>query len=162
MRWNGTRAALADPVAARFWYGEGGLAVFDIDHSAKRLNTQQYWEVPTKAGVGTLAVSFAGQPDLFAVEFQVQEEKILMCTPKAKCSSSSPSTLRSPLKPKGFWLGRHGVWSSKERPVSFKAGLSIHALQEKGLQPWSKDGVLVEITPAAVLGRRMKASSVQE
>lgn len=125
--------------------------MLDIGHSAKRLNTQQYWEVPTKAGVGTLAVSFAGQPDLFAVEFQVQEEKILMCTPKAKCSSSSPSTLRSPLKPKGFWLGRHGVWSSKERPVSFKAGLRSTLFRRRACNLGQRTGFSLRLPPLRCL-----------
>ena len=136
--------------------------MFDDDHSAKRLNTQQYWEVLAKAVSGTLAVSFAGQPDLFAVEFQVQEEKILVCTPQGEMLVQLTINPSVAFEVQGILAGSKWSVVVKGTARELQSWTEIHALQEKGLQPWSKDGVLVEITPTAVLGRRMKASSVQE
>lgn len=131
--------------------------MFDSDHSTIRLDEQQCWTVLSSAASGTLAVSFAGQPDVFAVEFQVQGEKVLVRTPQGEMLVQLTINPVVAFEATGTLASSEWSVVVKGTARELHGWTEIEAIHDESVRPWTRDGVFVEIIPTLVVGRRIRA-----
>lgn len=127
------------------------------DYRIEDLSEQECWEILAREGFGRLAVAPLGEPDIFPVNFLVDEGKLLMRT--AAGTKLAELTLNSSVAVETDG-GRDGdaAWSVvlKGQARMVEGFSRTYEHDAKQLQTWlpTDKPIYVEITASEVTGRR--------
>lgn len=127
------------------------------DYRIEELSEQACWEILAREGFGRLAVAPLGEPDIFPVNFLVDEGKLLMRT--AAGTKLAELTLNSSVAVETDG-GRDGdsAWSVvlKGQARKVEGFTKTYEHDAKHLQTWlpTDKPIYVEITPHEITGRR--------
>lgn len=127
------------------------------------LTDRQCWERLRTTSIGRLAVHSAGQPDIFPINYVVDDETIVFRTRAGTKLSSSVLLQRVAFEIDGYDPGRGHAWSVvvKGRARSIERLSERYEAEDLPLFPWvtfSKPE-FVRIVPREVTGRRFQLSA---
>ncbi|MEI2731214.1 MAG: pyridoxamine 5'-phosphate oxidase family protein [Dermatophilaceae bacterium] len=127
------------------------------DYRIEQLSEQDCWDILSREGFGRLAVAPLGEPDIFPVNFLVDDGKLLMRT--AAGTKLAELTLNSSVAVETDG-GRDGdtAWSVVLKGTARMVDRFTETYEHdaKHLETWlpSDKPIYVEITPHEVTGRR--------
>jgi uncharacterized protein len=122
-----------------------------------KLSEKECWDMLLGASLGRLAVSVAGRPDIYPVNFLAHDRKILLRTnPGDKLVQL---TINSSVALECDGVGTDSVWSVvlKGQARLLETEAEILRAESLRLRPWTSTvkTVFVEIDPDEVTGRRL-------
>jgi uncharacterized protein len=122
------------------------------------LGQDECWELLDGAAVGRLAVDIAGQPDIFPVNFVVDQNSILFRTGAGTKLAASVLMRHVAFEIDGYEPLQRTAWSVivKGQANAVERMAEIYAAEDLPLFPWVAHPKpnFVRITPAEITGRR--------
>ena len=119
------------------------------------LATDEAWSFLSGHTMGRLAVSVAGQPDIFPINFFVDERTVVFRT--APGSKLLEMTINGAVALEVDAYSTHEAWSVvlKGRAEAIEKQAEIYAAEKLGLRSWvpTVKPVFVRITPTEINGR---------
>lgn len=127
----------------------------EADVAMKTLQPDETWHLLARASLGRLAVSVAGEPDIFPVNYAVQEKTILLHT--APGSKLLEVTINSKVAFEVDAVAPTSAWSVVVRGhcVALHDEDEIFAAFEADVPSWTRTAksVYLRITPTELEGR---------
>jgi nitroimidazol reductase NimA-like FMN-containing flavoprotein (pyridoxamine 5'-phosphate oxidase superfamily) len=125
------------------------------------LDEDECWLLLARAEVGRLAVAVQGDPEIFPVNFVIDNRTVLFRTAEGTKLASVAVSARVAFEVDGFDGATGEAWSVVVRGTAelLEHLNDVYAAQELPLFPWdaAPKPVFVRITPRAVTGRRFTA-----
>jgi nitroimidazol reductase NimA-like FMN-containing flavoprotein (pyridoxamine 5'-phosphate oxidase superfamily) len=136
---------------------KGPFVTLDSSNPVERLSEDEIWDLLLGARLGRLAVTVAGRPDIYPVNFLAHDRRILIRTnPGDKLVQL---TINSHVALECDGQSRDSVWSVvvKGRARLLETEADIAAAESLRLRPWTSEvkTVFVDIDPDEVTGRRL-------
>jgi nitroimidazol reductase NimA-like FMN-containing flavoprotein (pyridoxamine 5'-phosphate oxidase superfamily) len=127
----------------------------------KVLDEDECWLLLARAEVGRLAVAVHGDPEIFPVNFVIDNRTVLFRTAEGTKLASLAVSARVAFEVDGFDTATGEAWSVVVRgtPELLEQLNDVYEAQDLPLFPWdaTPKPVFVRITPRAVTGRRFTA-----
>ena len=129
---------------------------FDGEGSIEKLDVEQCWELLGGASLGRLAMSVAGQPEIYPINFIAHDRKLSVRT--AEGTKLLELTINSKVAFETDEVGTKSAWSVVVKGTAriLEKQSEVERAEELPLLPLipTLKYVWVEITPAEVTGRR--------
>ena len=138
-----------------------GMASY-LDPVTTVLGEDECWRMLARADVGRLAVSVSGEPQIFPVNFVIDNRSVLFRTAEGTKLASLAVSARVAFEVDGFDAATGEAWSVVVRGAAKMLDKlnDVYAAQELPLFSWeaTPKPVFVRIIPKAVTGRRFIAA----
>ena len=133
-----------------------------LDPVTTVLGEDECWRMLARADVGRLAVSVSDEPQIFPVNFVIDNRSVLFRTSEGTKLASLAVSARVAFEVDGFDAATGEAWSVVVRGTAKMLDKlnDVYAAQELPLFPWeaTPKPVFVRIIPRAVTGRRIIAA----
>jgi len=138
-----------------------GMASY-LDPVTTVLGEDECWRMLARTDVGRLAVSVSGEPQIFPVNFVIDNRSVLFRTAEGTKLASLAVSARVAFEVDGFDAATGEAWSVVVRGAAKMLDKlnDVYAAQELPLFSWeaTPKPVFVRITPRAITGRRVIAA----
>jgi nitroimidazol reductase NimA-like FMN-containing flavoprotein (pyridoxamine 5'-phosphate oxidase superfamily) len=133
-----------------------------LESGTTRLGGDECWRLLAVAEVGRLAIAVGETPEIFPVNFVVDNRTVLFRTAEGTKLASVAVARRVAFEVDGFDAATGEAWSVVVHGTAqvLERLNDVYAAQELPLFPWeaTPKPVFVRITPRAVTGRRFTAA----
>lgn len=145
---------------------DGGVSADNNENAMEHLTADECWELLASHEYGRLAVSVAGRPDIFPVNYIVFEEAVVFRTAEGSKLASVAINSAVAFEIDGYSREDNTAWSVvlHGQAVLIEHGALEEELEALPLFPWNitPKRRLVEIKNADVHGRRFEAKGRRE
>jgi len=128
----------------------------DASYPISSLNEQDCWELLLTSSLGRIAVSVAGEPEIFPVNFVAADDRLLFRTSEG--TKLVGLTINSRVAFEADGVGRDDAWSVVVKGTArvLEKQSEVDAADKLSLRPLipTLKYVYVEITPSETTGRR--------
>jgi len=135
--------------------------MFADEKAITNLSRTEAWELLQSRTMGRLAVSVAGQPDIFPINYHADDNSVLMRT--ASGTKLLEVTINQSVAFETDVYGPHEAWSVviKGQAVILENPADIAAAESLPLRSWipTEKPVFIRILPSEVTGRRFRLTS---